>query len=449
MAANGQRRTASQESSESLEIENPGSNAPTGDIEVGTVYSSVVTLLATAMGAGILSLPRAFAMTGWALGVCLMLTIALAADVSLKFLVDCSRASGIQSYEGNAKYYLGSLGSHMTSFFLILLLFLADCAFVSIVKDLLPAFLNEWAGHETWYASSYVVDSLLCLVFVVPVCLFDNLTALQYASTLVIVCLAYFVIVLSAKFFFHAGGMEINETVVWANGDITEVLQGVNSIIPAFICHFNIFKIDSELKRECKSQIGSIIHMAIPFIGNFLYVFAALMGYWLCGNETPSNMLLAFPGDTYLSAARFTMALTNVLKIPLITQPLKDSVLQVLPTPLRKYGIPLTILLFPMILGSTYVLKRLDRVLGICGCTTGVSVCFVMPAMMRLELLKNPSRAHDPSLINGSSDARTVRSWTTTHQRSPCVIRSLAYFLIVGGVVAGAGGLFSIIWTWD
>ena len=60
-------------------------------VGTGTVASSVINICATAMGAGILSLPQAISRCGWVLGMVLIMIFAVLADVSLIFLVECGQ----------------------------------------------------------------------------------------------------------------------------------------------------------------------------------------------------------------------------------------------------------------------------------------------------------------------------------------------------------------------
>ena len=104
----------------------------------GTIVSSVVNLCATAMGAGVLSLPHALANTGGVLGVCLIYGFAIAADMSCVMLVACSRACHHYSLEGVARHYLGEKGYWTVNIALLLLLYGALVLMEIVVMDLLP-----------------------------------------------------------------------------------------------------------------------------------------------------------------------------------------------------------------------------------------------------------------------------------------------------------------------
>merc|ERR1712096_456662 len=116
-----------------------------------------------------------------------------------------------------------------------------------------------------WYGDpSLVVAACLCLIF--PMCLKEGITVLQYTSGLALLCLAYYFFCLSLRFLGQKGGPSIHPSVIWYNGDVLEVLEGFSIIVSAYICHFNIFQIDAELRGRSKQRIWSVIHVTIPGI---------------------------------------------------------------------------------------------------------------------------------------------------------------------------------------
>eukprot|EP00930_Biecheleria_cincta_P048172 TRINITY_DN33520_c0_g1_i1.p1 TRINITY_DN33520_c0_g1~~TRINITY_DN33520_c0_g1_i1.p1 ORF type:complete len:439 (+),score=59.13 TRINITY_DN33520_c0_g1_i1:114-1319(+) len=399
------------------------------------------------MGAGILSLPRAFAMTGWGLGCVLLVLSALANDASLAFLVVCARASGQTTYEGNAQQFLGSIGSKIVNVLLILLLFLADVAFVTIARDLLPSFIGSLTGHpDAWYANPNLVMALsLCAVF--PLCLLENITSLRHTSTLVLCCLAYYFVVLTIRFFARDQKPLIHEDVLAVSNDPLAAMQGMSIMISAFICQFNIFKIDMELAKERKEQIWLSVHAAIPGAATMLYLWGGLIGYWMFGAKVSSNMLQEFHDDPVMNLCSFLLAIGNIFKIPLITQPLRASLREALPAWTGNTVLE-TVLVMPLVVLAVLGLKDLSRVLSVLGCTAGVTICFVMPGLLRLQLLGNTTA--DPLLSSVEAAATaTPPSARDVQRRGSRGVRALSWLLVISGLVLGAGGLLGILARWS
>ena len=111
-----------------------------------TLFASVVNICATAMGAGILSLPRAMAKCGVVLGVGLVFLFAGLADLSLVLLLDCSHASGRRSFETVAQHYVGRIGRMTVKMALVVFLFGAIVLMMIVVADLFTPVVLQAAG---------------------------------------------------------------------------------------------------------------------------------------------------------------------------------------------------------------------------------------------------------------------------------------------------------------
>jgi len=82
-----------------------------------------------------------------------------------------------------------------------------------------------------------------------------EINVLRYTSFCALFCIGYFFVCLIIKFFEEP---HIEPDVV-AVGIPSEALQGLPIMFSAFLCQFNIFKIDYELKEEHKTQITKVI----------------------------------------------------------------------------------------------------------------------------------------------------------------------------------------------
>ena len=94
-------------------------------VQPGSIKASVFTLVTAVVGAGILSLPMAMKLAGFATGAALMLVCALLAFFSIKMLVSCSDSvpEGGVSYRGLAlKAAPGAAGRRLAIFAQICLL---------------------------------------------------------------------------------------------------------------------------------------------------------------------------------------------------------------------------------------------------------------------------------------------------------------------------------------
>jgi amino acid permease len=404
---------------------------PTGN---GSWLSGIINLLATTMGAGLLSLPKAFAHCGVIPGVVLLFGCGWAADMSLQFLVVCARASRRHSFEGNAEHYLGHLGKRALNTLLLVVLFFAAVAMVVIISQLLPDFIQEASGQpDAFYGNAFFI-AMINLLLIFPVCLKEEITILRYTSALALCNLAYYFICLNIRFFGRAGGATVHRSVSLCNWNFLEVMQGFSIMVAAYLSHFNIFKIDAELARPMKPYIWRVIDVAIPGIATTLYISGGLLGYFLFGQAVSNNMLEQFPDDPLMNVARVALSLTNLFKLPLIVQPLRESIYEAAPS-LPKNTVLTTATILVVVYIVAMALGSLSKALGILGCTAGMAIAFVLPGLIRLQY-----RPLAGSFIGESS--RLIR-------RDSGQARLGAKFLVVGGTFLSLSAVAGNIILWN
>lgn len=89
----------------SAEILTPGYNHPSRRSDISV---AVFNILATIVGAGVLSLPYAMSKTGWVLGLIMLGLSAAASDFTLYILCSSSRRSGVPSFTLLARHCFGT-----------------------------------------------------------------------------------------------------------------------------------------------------------------------------------------------------------------------------------------------------------------------------------------------------------------------------------------------------
>jgi len=400
--------------------------------------SSVISLLATAMGGGLLSLPHAFANCGLAVGASFLVASGLAAGHSLEILVACAEESGQPSFEGNVRFYLGRAWQIVLNISLVLLLVLASSAMFVIIMDLAPMLLVSVFG-ETVFLCKYAVG-LYAMALMFYFSTLDSLEALKYTSSVALGCISFFVF---AIVFTYVRDPVIFDTVTLASSPATW-FEGLPIMFSAYLCQFNIFKIKDELRPDQKKNINLIIRLAIPGIATTLYVTGGLLGYFMFGADVRQDLLTEFPSSKLFAVARGMLALTNMFKLPLLLIPLRMSLLEAagfnpvgLNAP-KRTAFCLALNLFSFTIACT--LGSLSKALGLCGCTSGVLIAFVMPGLMRLRHLESRS-----SLRQGLLQTEGVKLETGNQT----LAKVSAWMLVVGGALAGVASLISMLLNWQ
>ncbi|KAJ1636036.1 hypothetical protein T492DRAFT_862313 [Pavlovales sp. CCMP2436] len=93
----------------------------------GTLTTSVLSLVVSACGAGVLSLPFALRCTGWLAGTGTLLVLAVASSWSLELIDMRARDLGATSYEAIGKMLYGPWFGLVIELLLFVLLSVAQC----------------------------------------------------------------------------------------------------------------------------------------------------------------------------------------------------------------------------------------------------------------------------------------------------------------------------------
>lgn len=343
----------------------------------------------------------------------------------------------------------------MTNVCLVVLLVFACAAMCTIMMDLGPPVLQSFIG-DTWLLHRVPVGLYMTAVMF-PLSIQKSINVLRYTSFLALACIGYFFVCLVVEF---CKDPHIDHSVS-AVGPPGKIMDGLPIMFSAFLCQFNIFKIDHELREQDRTKITKVILIAVPGMAATIYVCGGLIGYFLLGATVANNILKDFEGDLKFTIARGMLSLTNMFKVPLLMIPLRESVIEMIGLDKEVWNqfgrrFLMTLLMNSLCFLLACLLESLSKVLGLVGCTTGVLIAFVLPGFMYLEHLRRVETAsgsvlHSFSNISalGSLNAGTEQRSLTTHSQTTLWTRKApAWVLIVASIAVGASSLVAMIADW-
>lgn len=422
----------------------------------GTPFSSIVSISATAMGAGILSLPEAVSRCGLFPGLALIIFFGVLADFSLVFLVECSRASGRRSFEGVSVHYLGRLGATAIKVALIVLLFFSLVLLIIVAGKLFGTPLRYFLKTDAneWYTQNEYV-SLFSAIIILPLSLVREISFLKYTSFFGCMFLFYLVIDLIVKM----ASSPVDPS--WTAGRWKEdTFLSVPVVMSAFCCQFNIFKIEFELQTKYKKHMNTIIHGACALVTS-MYCLGGGIGFLLLGediknHENPDDLLSMFPGDTAMLVGSGLIGLTNLLKIPLIVLPFRSTAFDILGRKESKASfitiLAMTIVTMAICAGLAVGLKSISKVLGLIGSTAGVMVVLILPGALYLKASNEPKKRKDDRDYMALPGEEKINSQGSHITGSGCIFafkRLVAWLMVFIGVFAGIGSLGLTIALWN
>lgn len=131
---------------------------------------AIANLCSATLGAGILSLPFAFYLTGWVVGSIMLVLSALATTYSIQILARASEIRHSQAYETLVEQHLSPRASALTRLCIVVFCFGCAVAYIIAIGDLFqrlgvartPAMVVMWAGIMLPLSCQRKMKSLQC-----------------------------------------------------------------------------------------------------------------------------------------------------------------------------------------------------------------------------------------------------------------------------------------------
>ena len=401
------------------------------------ILSAAANLMATSMGTGILALPIAVYYSGAVTGTVMIIAMAIISDVSLVFLVEAAKHSGLGTLQQMGRFYYGPKGELMVNVSLILLLLCASLSILIAVQDLIAPLYREWLPvdhYQHWWAKDWFI-MLLCIVVIYPISISSNLKPLTYSSSGAVMSIILVFVLMNIRFCQHGvskeGGIQL-----FVDSPVAALALPIQGL--AYCNQFNVVGLYNELGPH-KKHVYKVIHLS-AIVTCVVYAIFGLVGYLYFGKDTKkySMILAGFHNDKLMDVAGLMISVTNILKFPLIILPFRQTINFILFGE-ADYSLTMsafeTFLLLAVIYVLAWVVGDLALALELSGPTVGVFICFILPAMLYFKSEK------------GVRSRKRSRSLGSIGESKNDLSRSQIAAMIVGflGIFMGLGTITGLI----
>ncbi|XP_068657323.1 amino acid transporter AVT6A-like [Aristolochia californica] len=381
-----------------------------------SVSGAVFNLSTTIVGAGIMALPATIKVLGLIPGIVMILLAALLTEYSIGVLLRFGRAgyavspkvATANSYFGVVAEAFGGTGRMLSQVLIVSNNLGMLVVYMIIIGDVLsgtssdgthhPGVLEGWFGQQWWTRRSFIL--LLTTLFVFsPLISLKRLDSLSYTSALSVALAVVFVVITAAvavlKLIDGSVGMprllpEIND-----QASFWKLFSTVPVLVTAYICHYNIFPIENELKDPTKMK--SIVRTSLVMCST-VYVATSFFGFLLFGDDTLDDILANFDTDLELphsalinDIVRVSYAVHLMMVFPIVFFSLRlnfDGLLFPHSGPIsfdgRRFFSLTVVLMGVTFLGANYVPSIWDA-FQFTGATATVSIGFIFPAAIALR----------------------------------------------------------------
>eukprot|EP00796_Vickermania_ingenoplastis_P009452 gene9452-6634_t len=216
-------------------------------VPYGGLLASSFNMASATLGAGIISLPSGFNLSGVAMATVYLLLITAATVYSMNLLARIMIQTGLKNYSMAARKLLGVGADYFLAALIMFLCFGGSVSYIMATSTLLHPVLQSSDNPSMRTKSmNKVFTSIVWLILMLPLVMMKRINSLRYFSSLGVLFIFYFV----GCMVYHsvANGMQDptikEEMVVMRTGNAA--LQGLGSFLFAFMCQLNAFEIFHE-----------------------------------------------------------------------------------------------------------------------------------------------------------------------------------------------------------
>ncbi|KAF0698514.1 Aste57867_10881 [Aphanomyces stellatus] len=363
----------------------------------GTILGSTITLTNTILGSGTLAVPYAIASSGWAVGLTVMVAIALLTQYSVHLLMLASDAAGkaaAKTYESLGHHTMGKWGTYLAEFTFIFGGFGTLTSYFIFITDLFCAVFAVPKTYRAW------VTVACTFLVILPLSCLRKLGKLRISSLLATCAVGYVVSLFLVVYIVVQNSSKPLVVDTPAIDLTSSSVYTVTLLIQAFACHNTALPVYEELQHRSIHRMNKAVLGAIS-LAFFLYSVIGLCGYFTFGHATMDNVLVNFTPDflaTYPGVAhpllfgRLCMAVALLFCAPIAMWPFRSCILSVY---LRvKTGVQtpssaattlefalITAILQVLILGAAIFVPSVKIPLSIVGSVAGSLIIFIMPSL--------------------------------------------------------------------
>ena len=357
-------------------------------------------MAAATLGAGVLSLPYAVAVSGIGFALFQLMVATLLTMYTIRLLIKCGEKTGLYSYEDLALYCFGSKMALFVELNILIFCFGISVAYLVTLGDILAPLGKEIFGNGI-LSQRWFLMSLFSTVIMLPLSLLRDISSLQFSSILGVFSILFLVVAVSIRSMYIISEHGIAPDIHWGinRSHGMNFFLSVPIVMFAFTCQVNVFSIYTELQRPCIRRMNKVADRA-TFISLLFYLTIGIVAYLALGNSLVDpalrgNILLSFPqNDKLIAASRAAIIFSVAVAFPLNIFPCRFT-LEMMFFANAPYSLWRNVWLTTSLVGMALLLAifcpSINLIFGIIGGSCSSIVCFCLPAAYVLRIQEGPS----------------------------------------------------------
>ena len=338
--------------------ENDGENKYAPEVEKNTISQTIVLIIKSIIGIGIMDLPYVFKIVGIYYGISLFIFSGIITVLSVVFLIRVKDITQRYGYNVYAKFSLGKIGIIIIKSTIIFGTFFDCIIFLKILSGITKIFVTIFLEkNDSIFFKDYFY-SILIFLFLLPLMFKNDISALTRTSSIgvfnIFIFIISLIIVFLIKYF-----KEINPSkkisfkteMLYFNkeSNLNYIFYATQSLLLSFNFQTNFFPLYLSLKPRKSNNIiyATIVSLIITII---IYILTSILGYLMYGNNINDIIIIYFGQDInyylnknkviviFLVISEFTLFLSASLSMPIFFFSLKNNVLNLIKSIIKYYN---------------------------------------------------------------------------------------------------------------
>lgn len=401
-----------------------------------TWSSSVINILNTILGAGLLAMPSALSKMGIFLGIFVIAWAGITSGFGLYLQTRCARYvdRGTVSFATLSQLTYPNL-SILFDAAIAIKCFGVGVSYLIIIGDLMPGVVRGFAPQAA--ELSFLVDRQFWItafmLIIIPLSFLRRLDSLKYTSIIALISIAYLVILVVAHFIKGDTLEERGPVRVFKWAGAVPALAAFPVIVFAYTCHQNMFSILNEIYDNSHFRTTSVIFASIGS-ACALYILTGITGYLSYGDNITGNIVSMYPTAVASTIGRLAIVILVMFSYPLQIHPCRaslDACLKWRPkrrssqsesspsrhtllnssNPSNKPSVEMGDVSFAIVTTVLIVLSftvamtvtSLEKVLAYVGSTGSTTISFILPGVFYYKI-SDPDSAHHQKLVKDEDD---------------------------------------------
>lgn len=319
-------------------------------LQQGSLRSSVLTMVSSTIGAGLLSLPKAFSSVGLVTGMIGLTVFGVLTGYTYRILNELVMTSGKKSYANVVSHFFGKKVAGVFVNFTIFATLSVGILYGSVTWLFLAKLLkthgfidfkesdpiNEVIDEQDPLTVKWrYICSGIMFLFILPFVYQRNISSLRYVSLLIVVSVFYTIVVAIIQFWPYYSTFkdqpEVYE-VYWISAPFSLAwFKCLASFILAQYSHALFFYVRGDLMNKTTSRINKLINVISAIVVIFFAVFSAVGYVSLGSKQLPTIFTLRKPltpdsPDVAMKLARIIFFIAALLKVSILVYPAREQI---------------------------------------------------------------------------------------------------------------------------